>query len=529
MVELFLDKGADIEALCWGLCTCLPCPSDEVYRQARQRFFGAHSHIYSAGIDGETGFTPLHVAICHGHSDIAKLLLVRGANARAFIHRGVGVINAIHDCARHNQPDLISFMHRLGYVQTNAMTEVSPIVGTPINIAIMYGNIDTVVPLLNSFGAIIDGHCRLTGTSPLLALTVSARYDDVIKLVKVGADIHKADGLSGRTALHYLASQTKQAITPQAADESQLIRLFASGGFNIDTRCNDDQTPLMYAAKSGRLNIMRMLLCFGANPYKRCRSGFTAFDHNCRSLFLASPIYEGGKILLDARKDAYDPYDKGNITPLETVCGFGGSRMFGIRTLHDLDQFHELAKLILSRKADPNKHGEARVRPFTLAVQSGAFDIASTILEHGGRPGCGELENLLEQAARGNQYQAFDKVTYIIGIDFEKYGINRPDTDFLDHLINCAWRNKQREMAGDLIKWHMPFGQRRWIVVADRRRGTRWLKRVDKALKSSSKNSKQSCQLPIRAAVAHGGESKSDISNHEEISFKSAGNSDEKE
>lgn len=78
-VRLLLDHGADVNAQCSGLCDCAVPPLDG--QDYSNESLSPH-HFRSV-------WTPLHVAICSGNKDTARLLIARRASydVGCFVHR----------------------------------------------------------------------------------------------------------------------------------------------------------------------------------------------------------------------------------------------------------------------------------------------------------------------------------------------------------------------------------------------------------------------------------------------------------
>ena len=60
------------------------------------------------------------------------------------------------------------------------------------------------------------------------------------------------------------------------AGAKQKVSFLLAQGANPNIKCNDDRTPLMYAASNDYPEIIQMLLKAGANPKIEDKSGWTA-------------------------------------------------------------------------------------------------------------------------------------------------------------------------------------------------------------------------------------------------------------
>jgi ankyrin repeat protein len=149
------------------------------------------------------------------------------------------------------------------------------------------------------------------GTTPLLLAIFNAHYDMAAALLDLGADPGKAD-LSGTTPLyaatdmHTLAPMVGRPspkpsgvleapaivtmLLKKGADPNAALKRPAFGkhhDLNGDAFMGDGSTPLMRAARTGDVEIMKILLDGGANPHARRRDLATA-------LFIAASGRRGG-------------------------------------------------------------------------------------------------------------------------------------------------------------------------------------------------------------------------------------------
>lgn len=126
---------------------------------------------------------------------------------------------------------------------------------TPLYFAAQSTNVDTC-KLLLKMGA--DPN-----SGDLLPLAVAARLGqtDIIKVLlrgKAMADVRERN--TSRTALYYAA----------ISGELSSVQALLDGKASVNYACQDGATPLFAAARKGSLEIVRLLLKYGADQRPRC-------------------------------------------------------------------------------------------------------------------------------------------------------------------------------------------------------------------------------------------------------------------
>ncbi|CAH0058994.1 unnamed protein product [Clonostachys solani] len=467
IVEMLLDRGAAIDELSWRLCECLPHPSYDLFPTLTTTADGQGQGFMDIK-DG--GWTPLHVAICHEDVEMAKLLLRRGASTDT--HRDLrwnhnafsepshgGNITAMHEAARYGLLDLMVFLVEGGYQSIDTDSEL---VGKPIHLAIWNGHFDTVVPWLKEQGASLDEVSRETGTTPLLVMSKKSQLDSVVQLIELGADVTSRSGTQpANTALHLLAypppGEIDNPCGNQSATKSEVVNLLVSKGLDVDTPETDTgYSALIVASGHCDLDMMRALLECGADPNYRDLDGSTAFNKvGLLTESLQPRIYEAGRMLIDWGLDIQGPFGENQTTPLNSVC-LARARPV-INPFRDNPfrerQFLNLIKLLLTRGADPNETGRFSAGPVSQAIYSCAFDMASLLLENGGRPQVNDLELLLKPMVLRPTYQP-GLVSYVLQLDYQRYGVLRPSNAFLDDLIKKSFIQGAWQATAELVEHH---------------------------------------------------------------------------
>ena len=91
----------------------------------------------------------------------------------------------------------------------------------------------------------------------------------VLKLLKQGAELEwRNPGRGGVTALFGAC----------AMGSYEAAEALCAHGAELDTRDNDQNTPLIFAAYNGQTKICEMLLALGADPSLKNEDGRTALD-----------------------------------------------------------------------------------------------------------------------------------------------------------------------------------------------------------------------------------------------------------
>jgi len=108
-------------------------------------------------------------------------------------------------------------------------------------------------------GSLLIRYCRYSENDPIAFF-----------LLKNGAKPDTLRSPAGRTALHVAAAY--YACEP-------LCEALLKAGADINARTNDGATPLMLAANSAKLRLVKWLIQKGADPLLKDKKGKTAYDY----------------------------------------------------------------------------------------------------------------------------------------------------------------------------------------------------------------------------------------------------------
>lgn len=153
------------------------------------------------------GTTPLHVAVDRDAVDIVRALIRAGANVTAANRHGA----------------------------------------TPLWLAAVSGNATTLAMLLEA-GADANA-TSANGETALMVAARTGRVDAVSGLLARGANPNAKEGWRGQTALMWAAAEGHAAV----------IATLVAGGADVHARSNGGFTPMLFAARDGRIDAVRAL------------------------------------------------------------------------------------------------------------------------------------------------------------------------------------------------------------------------------------------------------------------------------
>ncbi|WP_341817238.1 ankyrin repeat domain-containing protein [Wolbachia endosymbiont (group A) of Agelastica alni] len=313
-VELILGKGANIEAKDINHWTSLHYAAWQGQLEAAKLLLD-----YGAIIEAKTnlGEVPLHISAKFGRLDILRLLLIRSANIDAKNNDNETALKVANKFGQSNVADLLEkkkneYGFLFNAIQNDDLNRVRGLLNeganiesrderdrTPLQYACWIGKLE-IAKFLFDKGADIETRDSVYDT-PLHDITYDTPregFKDIdLKgitefLLDRGADVNAKDK-HGQTTLEAAKARNKLDMvkllegisinhTPlhYAAREGklELIKFLLNKGFSIEARDKDDSTPLHYAARKGQLEAAKLLLDEGASIEAENKDGKTPLD-----------------------------------------------------------------------------------------------------------------------------------------------------------------------------------------------------------------------------------------------------------
>lgn len=203
-----------------------------------------------------SAYTGLMEACTSGHCRIASRLIKAGAVVDKVSSIG---FSALHVSAQRGSVDCARVLVQAG----STVDSVDCDLQTPLFLAALEGQVPVAEYLLQ-MGAKVDAQGRNRWT-PCHVVAVKGHQDVFEILLKHGADVSKRDE-DGRTPLH-LSS---------CAEISQRL---LDAGANVADRGHDGSTALHYAAYQKHVDVVKVLLEYGADASVRDKIGRTAREY----------------------------------------------------------------------------------------------------------------------------------------------------------------------------------------------------------------------------------------------------------
>jgi len=217
--------------------------------------------------------TPLHVALCHGHVEVARMLIERGAGVSAQNRHGQTPLHLVSlksmELFYHTStyPEFARMLMELG-ADVSAQDKAGQ---TPLHLASKVGQLE-VARMLIERGADVSAQEKV-GQTPLHLASKAGQLEVARMLIERGADV-SARNRNGQTPLHlvsfkYLNPSYRTSTYPEFA------RMFLDRGVDVSARDKDGQTPLHLASKAGLLEVAHVLIERGANVSALDKDGRT--------------------------------------------------------------------------------------------------------------------------------------------------------------------------------------------------------------------------------------------------------------
>jgi ankyrin repeat protein len=368
---------------------------------------GAHpDFIDSTNQDHET---PLLLAAKHGHPEIARELLDRGAD------HTIGDADSsqpIHLAAVGGHTEVINLLIARGD-NVNAIDNKGT---TPLLFAISYRQSETAGWLIENGADISVANNR--GLTPLHYAAARQQYDMVDRLIELGSHIN-GQTRSNNTPLHYAAlmgdvtlarkliehgaeleigddhKRTPLLLTARESGSAEMALLLVVQGADINAQDIFGDTPLMLAAWRGFESMVDFFLQRGAElPASAddqseligyaARNGLTMLFATLidAGVDVDLPSVTGGSLLHDAAAGGSD-----SIVAMLIRHGRGINDVdrYGRTPLHYAAERGrvEAAFSLISRKAEIDARSLSGYTPFNVAVAYGRDSVAELLQHHG--------------------------------------------------------------------------------------------------------------------------------------------------
>ena len=353
-------------------------------------------------IADDKGNTALHLAVEVGHLHSAQLLLKAGADHTAVNSTGE---TPLHLAAATGIRDVVSYLlgKKASVVEENSKRR------TPLHLAAFNGHTKVAEQLIEVQSKIIAGKNQETeewstrkcldkmdmDDATPLHLAAASGHQGVIKLlIKAGASLNISDK-NGFTPLAYAVREGK----------IEIVRILVDAKADADF-WGTSHPPLHVASEQGGVEIMSFLLENGANPYTTDVSGNTPLHLAARA-----GNRDAIQVLLDAGVDCDWPNgdsatplllaaEKGHFDIMAMLCEAGA--MPTVCDESDSTPLHKAAmnghleavNLLIEKEGDVLANDYRSQVPLHLAAQNGKAEI---------------VERLLNQKKRSAQVKAINE------------------------------------------------------------------------------------------------------------------------
>ncbi len=253
IVKLFLDKGADVNAIDTRGGTALIFTAYSGHLDVIKLLFDKGADVNAKSSDG---LTALMLASCAGNQDIVRMLLDKGAKINEQTITGNC---ALLLASSKGAWSVVKLLLEKG-ANSNSISTVS--YETALKFASIAGQLDIVTLLLDK-GAEIHAQDS-AGQNALLHACGAQKWDIAKLLLEKGAHVNAPDS-DGNTALYFATR----------FGEWDVVKLLLDKGVKVNDKDNEGYTALHHAASIGHLDILKLLLKNNADANAKTDRGLT--------------------------------------------------------------------------------------------------------------------------------------------------------------------------------------------------------------------------------------------------------------
>jgi ankyrin repeat protein len=199
--------------------------------------------------------------VAHGSEELIQLFVSRGAPALDMTKAGEGPLLS---AAAKGDLKLVKLM------MTDQPEPSVEVLSCALGNAARSGNLDLVQWLLAKGGDPNGPPCgRYEGATVLMRAAQSGKAEVVEAILQSHPDVN-ARNTSGLSALSFFLQQG-----PSQAERQRIVRLLLTSGADVNSRDQQDQTPVFYACENRYSEALRVLIASGADVNVKNRNGQT--------------------------------------------------------------------------------------------------------------------------------------------------------------------------------------------------------------------------------------------------------------